>query len=78
MAVPLQRPATVKVELGGIKIEQHADGTVLLFVPPEIYSVMTTLGATATSQSGRLYSQVVIAPKLPDPALASRETQANL
>lgn len=78
MAVLLKRPAVVKVELGGIKLEQQADGTVLIFVPPESFRVMTTLGAEATSQSGRLYSQVVIAPKLADEESASRETQLGL
>lgn len=78
MAELLKRPALIKVELGGIKIEQQADGTVLIFVPPESYNVMTTVGGFETSQSGRLYSQVVIAPRLADPAAASRETQLGL
>lgn len=78
MAELLRQRAILRMDLGGVKLEQQADGTILIFVPPEAYKVMTTLGATATSQSGHLYSQVVIAPKLNESEAASRETQLGL
>lgn len=74
----LRQRAIFKLDLGGVKIEQQADGTIVIFIQPEAYKVMTTLGATATSQSGHLYSQVVIAPKLNESEAASRETQLGL
>lgn len=61
MAEILRQPPQVKLEFNGIQVECSPDGTMTIFAPPELFSVMTRPGR-ANGQSGRLYTCVVIAP----------------
>lgn len=76
MAEMLRQPATAMLEFNGIRVECAADGTMTVFIPPEIFAVTTRAGR-GNGQSGRLYTCVVIAPLL-DQSSSSKPTQTGL
>lgn len=76
MAEMLRQPAIIRLEFNGIKVECSNDGTMQIFIPPEIFSIMTRAGR-GDGQSGRLYSCVVIAPLI-DQSPSSKPTQTGL
>lgn len=66
-----------RLEFNGIRVECLPDGAIIVFVPPEAFKVTTLAGNHGGGQSGRLYTQVLIAPLL-DQERASRPTQTGL
>lgn len=78
MAEILRPQLAVRIEWNGMKIEGAPDGTLTIFIPPESFRLMTQHGTVGCGQSGRLYSQVIIAPLLSDANAASRPTQTGL
>ena len=76
MAEMLRQPVTAVLEFNGIRVECAADGTMTVFIPPELYTVTTRAGR-GNGQSGRLLTAVVIAPLI-DQSPNSKPTQTGL